>query len=230
VYTSTPSVVHAGGDVEGLAESAPMSKHFEAPYPATKAIAEREVLAANDTALATVALRPHLIWGPRDPQLTARVIERGRTGKLRLVGGGTKLIDSIYIDNAVHAHLLALDQLRPGALCAGKVYFVTQGAPMPQKDLINGILAAADLPPCRKTVPPWLAYLLGAAAELVWWVLRRQQEPPLTRFVAKQLATAHWYDISAIRRDLGYEAQVSVEQGLNRLRASLAPQHDAAAD
>lgn len=221
VYTSTPSVIHAGGDVEGIDESAPVPTHFSAPYPHTKAVAEQAVLAANGPLLATVALRPHLIWGPGDTQLTARVLQRARSGRLRLVGGGTKLIDSVYIDNAVHAHLLALDQLRPGAACAGKAYFVTQGEPMPQKDLINGILAAAGLPLCEKSVSPRLAWLAGAVLEGVWHLLRRKTEPPMTRFVAEQLATAHWYDISAIRRDLGYEPQVSVAEGLELLRASL---------
>lgn len=221
VYTSTPSVVHSGGDVEGLDERAPVADHFQAPYPETKAIAEREVLAANGPVLATVALRPHLIWGPDDPQLTARVLARGRAGRLRLVGGGTKAIDATYIDNAVHAHLLALDQLRPGAACAGKAYFVAQGEPLPQKDLINGMLAAAGLPPCHKSLPPRVAWLVGALCELAWGLLRRADEPPLTRFVAQQLATAHWYDLSAIRRDLGYAPLVTTAEGLAKLGKSL---------
>lgn len=221
VYTSTPSVVHGGGDVEGIDESAPIPEHFAAPYPQTKAIAEREVLAANAPGLATIALRPHLIWGPQDPQLTARVLQRARAGRLRLVGNGTKLIDSIFIDNAVDAHLLALDQLAPGAVCAGKAYFVTQGEPMAQKALINGMLAAAGLAACERSLPAWLAYAVGALLEAAWLLLRRPGEPPMTRFVAEQLATAHWYDISAIRRDLGYAPRFSVAEGLEKLRQSL---------
>lgn len=222
VYTSTPSVVHSGGDIAGIDESVPVASHFEAPYPQTKAQAEREVLAANSAELATAALRPHLIWGPGDTQLTARIVARAKAGRLRLVGGGKKLIDSVYIGNAVHAHLLALDQLRPGAACAGKAYFITQGEPMPQKQLIDGILAAAGLPPCHKSVPPWLAWLVGAGLELAYSALRRRDEPMMTRFLARQLATAHWYDISAARRDLGYAPQWTVEQGLAELQRSFA--------
>ena len=154
VYTSTPSVVHSGGDVANIDESAPVATHFSAPYPRTKAIAEAHVLAANGATLATVALRPHLIWGPGDTQLTARVLDRARTGRLRLVGGGEKWIDSVYIDNAAAAHVNALDRLAPGAPCAGRAYFITQGEPMPQKQLINGMLAAAGLPPCQKSIAP----------------------------------------------------------------------------
>lgn len=221
VYTSTPSVVHSGGDVEGVDERAPYATHFDAHYPATKAAAERLVLEANGPHLATVALRPHLIWGPGDTQLTARVLARARAGKLRLVGGGGKAIDSVYIDNAALAHLLALDRVSPGAPCAGRAYFITQGEPMPQRELVNGILAAAGLPPCTRSISPRLAYVAGALMEAAWTVLRRDDEPLMTRFIASQLATAHWYDISAARRDLGYSPEVTVAEGLARLAESL---------
>ena len=221
VYTSTPSVIHAGGDVEGVDERAPLATHFETAYPATKADAERLILAANGPELGTVILRPHLIWGPDDPQLTARILARGKAGRLRLVGSGLKRIDSIYIDNAVDAHLLALDRIAPGAGCAGKAYFITQGEPMPQRDLINGILKAGGLPPCGKSISPKAAYAIGLVMEIIWRALNRQDEPLMTRFIAKQLATAHWYDISAARRDLGYEPAISVAQGLQILEKSL---------
>ncbi len=221
VYTSTPSVIHAGGDVEGVDESAPLATQFDTAYPATKAEAERLVLSANGAELATVALRPHLIWGPGDPQLVARILARAKAGRLRLVGGGAKLIDSVYIDNAAQAHLLALDRLAPGAACAGKAYFITQGEPMPQRDLINGILMAGGLPPCEQSISPRAAYAVGATLEIIWRILRRTDEPMMTRFLARQLATAHWYDISAARRDLAYTPRITVAEGLARLEAHL---------
>ena len=219
VYTSTPSVIHGGGDIEGVDERAPIATHFETAYPATKAKAERRVIEANGSELATVALRPHLIWGPGDPQLVGRILARAKAGRLRLVGGGMKLIDSVYIDNAAHAHLLALDHLAPGSSCAGKAYFITQGEPMPQRDLINGILKAGGLPPCDKSISQKAAYAVGAAMEFIWRMLGRTDEPMMTRFLARQLATAHWYDISAARRDLGYTPLVTVAEGLARLMA-----------
>jgi nucleoside-diphosphate-sugar epimerase len=221
VYTSTPSVIHAGGDVEGVDESTPLATRFDTAYPATKAEAERLVLASNGTSLATVALRPHLIWGPHDPQLTARILARGKAGRLRLVGGGLKRIDSVYIDNAAHAHLQALDRLAPGSACAGHAYFITQGEPIPQRDLINGILKAGGLPPCEQSISPRAAYVVGAAMELIWHTLGRKDEPLMTRFVAQQLATAHWYDISAAKRDLGYTPLLTVAEGLQLLTESL---------
>lgn len=224
VYTSTPSVVHAGGDVEGADESAPYGAHAASAYAATKTIAEQRVLQAAGPDLLTVALRPHLVWGPGDTQLTARVIARARAGRLRLVGGGTKRIDATYIDNAAAAHLCALDALRPGAACVGQAYFIANNEPMPQKQLIDGMLAAAGLPPCTKSLPLWAAVAAGGAMEALWALTGRDDEPLLTRFVARQLGTAHWYNLQAAGRDLGYVPAISTEEGLRRLAAWFAAQ------
>ena len=220
IYTSTPSVVHAGGDIEGADESLPYSNHFDTHYPKTKAIAEQRVLHANGPEFSTVALRPHLIWGPGDNQLIPRLVERSRAGRIALVGDGSKLVDGVYIDNAADAHLNAYDSLKPGAPCAGKAYFITNDAPLPMAELMNGILAAAGEPPIQKHIPPSLAVAVGALCEVLWWLFRRKSEPPMTRFVARQLSTAHWYDISAARHDLGYTPTVSTQEGLARLADS----------
>ena len=217
VYTSTPSVVFQGGDMEGVDESVPYASHYLTHYPRTKAIAERSVLAANDGQLATAALRPHLIWGPGDNHLVPRIIARAKAGRLRQIGQRQCLVDSSYIDNVVDAHLLAGDRLSSGSAVAGKAYFISQGEPLPIWELINRILAAAGLPPVTRHVSPTLAYLAGGLLEIAYCLLRCQTEPPMTRFVARQLSTAHWFDISAARRDFGYEPAVSTEEGLRRL-------------
>lgn len=225
VYTSSPSVVHGGGSLEGVDESTPYPEHFEAHYPRTKAEAEQRVMAANDATLRTVSLRPHLIWGPGDVHFVPRIVHRHRSGRLRLVGDGTNLIDTVYIDNAARAHLDAWRALRSGgptgAACAGRTYFITNGEPLPARDFISRIAAAAGLPPVTKTIAPGLAYGIGAVLEGVYGLFRIEQEPPMTRFLASQLATAHWYNIDAARRDLGYVPTVSIDEGMGRLRASL---------
>ena len=165
VYTSTPSVVHAGGDIEGANESLPYAQRFEGPYPETKAEAERHVLAANDEQLATIAIRPHLIWGPGDNHLIPRLLDRARSGRMRYIGREDKLIDTLYVDNAVDAHLAAGDRLAPGAACAGKAYFVSQGDPWPASRITNAILEAAGLPPVTKRLPVWLAYTVATLAD-----------------------------------------------------------------
>lgn len=226
VHTSTPSVVHAGGDLEGVDESLPYPTRFHAHYPATKAMAERAVLGANGAQLATVALRPHLIWGPGDNQLLPRIVERARAGKLRLVGRAhVKRIDTIYIENAAVAHVQALDRLEPGASCAGRAYFLAQGEPLSSAAMINALLACAGLPPVSRRIPYPVAYAVGALMEGWWTLARRPGEPLMTRFLANQLATAHWYDLSAARRDLGYAPAISLQQGLALLRAHLQDGH-----
>lgn len=221
VYTSSPSVVFGGGDMEGVDESAPYPKRFEAHYPRTKAAAERMVLQANGPDLATVALRPHLIWGPGDPHLIPRLLARARAGKLRRIGRAPKKVDVTYVDNAATAHVLAGDRLAPGWPLGGKAYFISQGEPVTLWDFINRILSDAGLPPVGRAVPFRLAWFAGAILEMTYRLLGRADEPPMTRFVARQLAKAHWFDISAARRDLGYEPVVSTEEGLRRLAASL---------
>jgi nucleoside-diphosphate-sugar epimerase len=221
VFTSTPSVVHAGRDIEGADESLPYATHSEA-YSRTKAEAERLVLAANSSSLSTVALRPHLVWGPGDTQLVPRIIARARSGRFRFPGDGKALIDSTFIDDAAAVHLAAADALSPAATCAGKAYFVSQGEPRSVMDLVNGILAAAGLAPETRTVPLGVALAAGGTAEWVWRLLRRTDDPPMTRFLARQLATAHWFDTSAVRRDLGWRPARTLDEGLALLAASFA--------
>ena len=221
VYTSTPSVTFAGTDQIGVDESEPYPERYLNEYAHTKSIAERRVLARNGVDLATVSLRPHLIWGPGDPHLVPRILERARSGKLRLLGDRPNAVDSVYVDNAADAHILAGDRLAPGSAIAGKAYFITQGEPMPLAELINRILATGGLPSVERRISPGLAYFLGALMERVYGFLRIQHEPPMTRFVARQLSTAHWFDISAARRDLGYAPAVSLNEGMERLAKSL---------
>ena len=222
VYTSTPSVTHrATHPVEGGNEiNTPYGEHFKAAYPITKTIAEKAVLAANDATLATVALRPRLIWGPGDNQLLPRLVDRARAGRLRLVGDGNNLIDSTFIDNAAQAHLDAFDHLAVGSACAGKAYFISNGDPRSARETVNALLTAVGAPRVTGTIPFAVAYALGAILECAWHVLPLKGEPPLTRFLAEQLATTHWYDISAARRDFKYAPQVNFDEGLKRLAAA----------
>ena len=233
VYTSTPSVAHNGRvPCEGGSEdNTPYAPTFKAPYPRTKQQAEKVVLAANGSAvsgggvLATVALRPRLIWGPGDTNLLPRLVERARAGRLRFIGGGRNRMDTTYIDNAAEAHLLAFEALSPNAACAGRAYFISNGEPLPVKDIINGLLVAAGEPRVEASVPFGVAYAAGALCEVLWHTLPMEGEPPMTRFVAEQLATPHWYDLSAAKRDFGYVPQVSIDEGRRRLAAWWAKAH-----
>jgi nucleoside-diphosphate-sugar epimerase len=222
VYTSTPSVTHRATHpvAGGTADDVPYGSGFKAPYAQTKMLAERAVLAANDDALATVALRPRLIWGVGDNQLLPRLVERARAGRLRFVGTGGNVIDTTYIDNAAQAHFDAFEHLAPGAPCAGRAYFISNGEPRPAREIVNGLLRAAGAPEVDKTIPFPVAYAIGAACEFAWPRLRLRGEPPMTRFLAEQLSTTHWYDMSPAMRDLGYVPRVTIAEGLERLAAA----------
>ena len=223
VYTSTPSVTHRKTHpVEGgTADTVPYGEGFKAPYAETKTLAERAVLAANGPDLATIALRPRLIWGPGDQQILPRLVERAKAGRLRFVGGGYNLIDTTYIDNAAQAHFDAFERLAPGAACAGKAYFISNGEPRPTRDIVNALLAAAGAPQVQGSIPFGAAYAIGAVCETLWPLLRLQGEPPMTRFLAEQLSTTHWYSMLPATQDFGYQPRVTIAEGLERLRASL---------
>ena len=218
IYTSSPSVVFDGTDMEGIDESVPYPDHFLACYPQTKAEAEQLVLAANDESLATVALRPHLIWGPEDNHLVPRILERGRSGALRRIGNRPCLVDTVYIDNAAKAHILAGDKLAVGSVVAGKVYFISNDEPLPLWEVVNRILAAGDLPAVKKVISPQLAMAAGAILEAVYRLLRLTGEPRMTRFVAKEMSTAHWFDLTAAKNDFGYHPEVTIDEGMKRLQ------------
>jgi nucleoside-diphosphate-sugar epimerase len=221
VLTSSPSVVHAGGNLVGVDESHPYPPRHLAAYPATKAEAERLVLAAHGPSLATTSLRPHLVWGPGDTHLVPELVARARRGRLRFVGRGDAVVDATYVDNAVDAHVLAAERLATDGAPGGRAYFIANGEPQQVRALVNAILAAAGLPAERRRVPFPLAYAAGAVAEGAWRVARRSDDPPLTRFVVRQLATDHWFDLGGAARDLGYRPRVSTAEGLDALAASL---------
>ncbi len=221
VYTSSPSVIFAGGSMEGVNESAPYPKSHPTHYLTTKAKAENKVLSANSKTLATIALRPHLIWGPGDPNFLPRLIERRKSGRLAKLGKQPHLVDCIYIDNAADAHIAAADRLYPNSPISGKPYFISQGDPIDIGELMDGILAAAGLDPIDRIISEKLAYGAGWLLELIYGMLRLKGEPPMTRFLAKQLSMAHWFDISAAREELGYTPAISITEGLMRLSESL---------
>lgn len=217
VHTSSPSVVFDGGDISGVDESAPYPERYDSHYSRTKAQAEEMVLAADHDRLSTVALRPHLIWGPGDHSLLPRVVSRARAGRLFKIGDEDKLVDTIFVDDAVEAHLLAAIQLSRTSDIAGKAYFLSAGDPRPVWDIINGMLRAAGLSPVKKRIPKKLAFAAADACEASWRLLGLTSEPPLTRFLVSQLSSEHWFDISAAKRDLGWQPRVTIEAGMERL-------------
>jgi nucleoside-diphosphate-sugar epimerase len=222
VYTSSPSVTFDGEPQEGVDETVGYSRRWLCHYAHTKALAEQELLSSSDATLATCALRPHLIWGPGDPHLIPRLIARARAGQLRRVGDGSNRIDMVYVDSAALAHVQAADALVPGSPLAGSAYFISQGEPVNCWRWIDEILALAGLRPVRSSISLAAAWRAGAVLEAVYRTLRLPGEPRMTRFLAAQLGTSHYFNIGKARRDFGFEPSIGQAEGMRRLGASLA--------
>lgn len=222
VYTSTPSVVHDGTDIKGGDESLRYPQRFVNPYASTKALAEQLVIKMNSDSFATLAIRPHLIFGPGDTQLIPKLLARARTGKLRRVGDGRNLVSVSYVENVAYAHCLAVNCLEPGEKLAGQVFFINEPEPVNCWDFINRILTGAGLPPVKRGVPFRVAYAAGWLCEKIYSTLGKKGDPLMTRFLAEQLATSHWFKTDKAQKELGWRPQVGLEEGIQKTLAYIA--------
>jgi nucleoside-diphosphate-sugar epimerase len=215
VYVSSPSVAHAGAALVGAGAGPADPLTARSNYSRSKAMAERLALAADGAELAVLAIRPHLIWGPGDAQLVQPIIDRARAGRLPLIGGGTALIDTTYVDNAVRALIAAVDVCGP---VHGEALVVSNGEPRPVAEILQRVCAAAGVPGPRGRVPLPVARAAGSVVEAAWRAARRPGVPPLTRFLAEQLGTAHWFDQRRTRAALNWAPTVSLDEGFEILR------------
>lgn len=220
VYTSSPSVVFNGESQRDGDESMPYSKSWLTHYPKSKMMGEKLVLKANSEDLKTVALRPHLIWGPGDMHIIPRLVNRAKKGQLARVGTGDNRVDIIYVENAAEAHLLAAKELAESGNCAGRTFFLGQNQPVKLWDFIDKVLEKEGLPPVKRSIPFPVAYGIGSCFEFFYRAFRIKEEPRMTRFVACQLAKDHYYSHKQAEETFGYNASISVDEGLRRLYPS----------
>jgi len=218
VFTSSPSVVAADHDLRGIDESMPYPARYRALYPETKAAAERAVLAAHGDTLRTISLRPHLIFGPGDTNLVPTILKRARAGRLVQVGNGKNLVDLTFIDDCVAAHVLAAAALDDRPTAGGRAFFISQGTPVSLWEWIGRVLALHDAPPVRRRISTTTAQVLATIAETVWKAGGFRSDPPLTRFLAAEMATDHYFDISAARLELGYAPSCTVWEATDRIK------------
>ncbi|WP_254786995.1 NAD(P)-dependent oxidoreductase [Curtobacterium sp. MCBA15_001] len=222
VFVSSPSVAHTGSSIAGEGATPADPEHARGDYARTKARAELLALEADAPGFAVVAVRPHLVWGPGDTQLVGRIVDRAARGRLPLLDSGAALIDSCYVDNAASAMVAALSHAADDAV-HGNAYVVTNGEPRPVAELLDGICRASGVPTPRWQVPAGVARAAGSLVEAVWRVRPGVDEPPMTRFLAEQLSTSHWFDQRPTRQDLQWEPAVSIDEGLARLRDAATP-------
>ena len=216
VFVSTPSVAHTGHSLVGAPAGEAELGRSRSYYAESKAIAERTVLNARNSQLAVVAIRPHLVWGPGGAQLVGRIVERAASGRLAVVGTGNALVDSTYIDNAISAHIAALDALHIGSACDGKAYVISNGEPRTVNELMRSMCESAGIPFEPRHVSLALGIRLGSVVERLW-PLVRSSEPPITRFIAEQLGTAHWFDQRSVQQELQWAPSVTLDEGFKRL-------------
>jgi nucleoside-diphosphate-sugar epimerase len=217
VFVSSPSVAHTGAALAGHGADPADPRHAKGEYSKSKALAEREVLAADGSGIATIAVRPHLVWGPGDTQLVGRIVQRAREGRLALVAGGRPLIDTTYLDNAADAVIAAADRVDSGH---GRAFIVSNGEPRTVEELVTRICEAAGERPPERSVPRAAAWVAGAVAEVAWKASGRDDDPPMTRFLAGQLGTAHWFDLRETQEVLQWQPTVSLDEGFERLATS----------
>lgn len=216
VFVSSPSVAHHGSAIMGEGAGRADPERARGNYARSKAAAELLALDMDSSGFRVAAVRPHIVWGPGDTQLVERVIARAKSGRLPLLDDGAALIDTTYVDNAAAAIVAAHDRMD---YAHGQALVVTNGEPRPVAELIAGICAAGGAPLPGRHIPGWLARAAGSAIERVWAVAPGRDEPPMTRFLAEQLSTAHWFDQRRTREVLGWSPEVSIDEGLSRLAA-----------
>lgn len=225
VYTSTPSVVFADKDIIGANETLSYPETFYTHYAHTKCMAEKLVLSSHGENFKTCALRPHLIWGPGDPHILPRLRKKSFERKLKIVGSGDNFVDVIYVENAAHAHVQAFLALDEKAEVSGQAYFIGQEGPVNLWWFINELLKASDAPIAKHRIPYWFTYLIGGLFEKIYHFFKISGEPPMTRFVAMQLAKSHYFSHEKAKKDFNYQPLVTIDEGLTKIRESFSRSH-----
>lgn len=217
IYTSTPSVVFNGEDIEYGDERMPYPDKFLCNYAKSKVLSEKRVLDAAKAGLRACCIRPHLVWGPGDPHLIPRLIERGRKKQLKIVGEGKNQVDISYIDNVAHAHILAAINLASNGQANGKAYFIGDENPVVLWKWINDLFGCLDIKKVEKKVPFRVAYAVGFALEKIYTLFKIVDEPKMTRFIAEQLSKSHFFSHESAQKDFNYVPVVSQAEGMKKL-------------
>ena len=219
VHISSPSVAHTGESIVGEGAGPASPEHARGEYARTKAAGELIALGADSADFRVLVLRPHLMWGPGDTQLTERVIDRAKAGRMPVLGSGAALVDTLFVANAVDAIVAAVTAVDE---THGEALVVTNGQPRPIGELMSRIAIAGGAAEPRLRIPVGPALAAGSVVERVWALGDHDDEPPLTRFLAEQLSTAHWFDQRRTQEVLGWTPRVSIEDGLEILAAHCA--------
>lgn len=212
IHIGTEAAIVRGQDIQGADESYPLAPTSPFPYCATKAQAEQRVRAANAPGFATIVLRPRFIWGPGDTTLLPAITAMAESGQWSWIDHGSAVTSTTHIDNLVHAIELALTKGTPG-----EAYFVLDDGDVTMRDMITGMADARGLALADKSMPGWLADLIGGGAELAWRTFGLKGAPPLTRHAAMVMSRDCTLKDGKARAELGYAPVISRADGLTAL-------------
>ncbi len=220
IHTSTPSVIADGSDHFGVNEDHAYSRRFASPYPESKALSERLVLAAHGDTLRTIVVRPHMIWGPGRSQWVQGMLRRAARNALWQIGAGQNRIGMTYLDDCVAAHVAAWRALSADAGVGGVPYFVHGGEPIVFWDWVAALSRACGHSPIRGSVPVGVAMAAAHACDAAVVLARGRLHFPISAYLIAELTTEHCSDITRARQGLGYAPRVSVAEGLARIAAA----------
>jgi len=215
VHVGTEAALLHGQPLVAADERTPLAFRSRAPYAATKAEAEAEVIAAGDGDMETVVVRPRFVWGAGDTTLLPAMTEMVRAGRFRWIGGGRHLTSTTHVANAVEGLILAAERGRPG-----NAYFVTDGSPVVFREFVSTLLATQGVQAPDGSVPVPVARALAAAGEGAWRLLPLPGAPPLSRFAFWVSAFECTLDDRKAREQLGYRPVITRDHGLTELQAA----------
>lgn len=221
VYTSSASVVFDGTDQMAFSEDTPVPSLPMDAYTRSKRMGEQAVLGESDDAMPVCALRPHGIFGPRDPHLVPALARAGAAGKSKyMIGDGCNLVDFTYVGNVAYAHLLAAVQLEAGSPAAGNAYFITNRDPVLFWDMLTDIQRYLGHPLPRLSVPSAVMMPMARAAEAAAKVV--PFTPTFTKQSVTYAARHHYYQSERAAADLGYQPVVPMDEAVRRTCESFA--------
>lgn len=219
IYTSSIDAVFDGSPIRDGDESLPYPTHFLNEYSRTKALAEQRLLAAHGQhGLAICALRTAGIYGPGDRHRLPSVIAAIDAGQYARMGDGRAVFNHVYIDNVIHAHLLAADALNLTTPPGGRAYFVTDHPAQNFYTFIETLLTRAGYTVPNRRLPVAVAYPLAVLAETATTLLPINS--PFTRYTVRSTCRDFSFTHARATADFGYQPIVALDDAIARTAAA----------
>jgi sterol-4alpha-carboxylate 3-dehydrogenase (decarboxylating) len=193
------------------------------PYQRAKGTADALVLEANSVNLRTTCLRIPLIYGEGDPYVIPSTLQLMRKGQQTLqIGPNEKVFEHVYVENAVHAHIIASKALLGNSdqKVDGEAFFITDGEPLKFYDFARKVWFMAGDRSEKKDIRVVSTNLVLSTVGLTEWLYFiftfGRKKPDVQRKDVLALDKGTWFSIEKARQRLGYEPLVGVDEGIRR--------------